>query len=323
MLRTPEEMKATTHDLNCSMWTIGAIAAIFESGLADELREPRTVAELAERRSIPHRRVEKLLDLAAVAGVVVAEGEKHRLADGAMPFLAPPARASFEGDLRTTLLQVLALVDGTRPGMKPGWAHTDRALLQTQGDASGMLPPMLKNRIVPTLGDLAQRLEQPGARFLDVGVGVGALAIGMCRVYPALSVVGLDTFEVPLAIARENVAKAGLGDRIELRKALLGDLADEAAYDFVWVPTFFVTSIERDIAAVHRATKPGGWVLLGVDAPTKEPRERAVWNLINDTWGGAGIAPAAAEEMLRKTGFSQVRTLPGPPWAPGFVVGQR
>ena len=40
------------------------------------------------------------------------------------------------------------------------------------------------------LDDLSARLGRPEARFLDVGTGVGALAVAMCRVFPHLRVVG-------------------------------------------------------------------------------------------------------------------------------------
>ena len=48
MIRKPEELKALTHDLSMSAWTLAAIGVLFESGMADRLREPRTIAELAE-----------------------------------------------------------------------------------------------------------------------------------------------------------------------------------------------------------------------------------------------------------------------------------
>src|SRR5258706_71544 len=125
MISTPQELFAQIDDLATSAWTLAAISTLFESGLAEALREPRT------------------------------------------------------------------------------------------------------------LGDLAARFEK-GARFLDVGVGVGSLSIAMCRAFPQVRAVGLDVFEVPLGIARDKVARAGLADRIELRQVAIEDLKDEEAFDLVW-----------------------------------------------------------------------------------------
>jgi 2-polyprenyl-3-methyl-5-hydroxy-6-metoxy-1,4-benzoquinol methylase len=114
-------------------------------------------------------------------------------------------RTALAGDLRTNLMQALELLDRARGHEKrEGWTHVDEACLQSQGDASAALAGMVKS-VLPELDDLGARLECPDASFLDVGVGVGALAIAMCRVFPQLRVVGIDTFDAPLALARKNV----------------------------------------------------------------------------------------------------------------------
>jgi cyclopropane fatty-acyl-phospholipid synthase-like methyltransferase len=70
---------------------------------------------------------------------------------------------------------------------------------------------------VRRLAGLAERLNAPSASFLDVGVGVGVIAIEMCRAYPALRVVGLEPAEAPRREALGRIAAAGLSDRIEIR----------------------------------------------------------------------------------------------------------
>ena len=66
----------------------------------------------------------------------------------------------------------------------------------------------------PELGD---RLAGP-AQILDVGTGVGWLAVALARQYPDARVVGIDIFEPALELARGNVAAEHLQDRIELRR---------------------------------------------------------------------------------------------------------
>ena len=54
-------------------------------------------------------------------------------------------------------------------------------------------------------------------------------------------IVGIDIWEPSLALANENVARAGLDDRITIRRQDVSDLDDPDRYDCAWLPTFFFT----------------------------------------------------------------------------------
>src|SRR5690242_6769939 len=87
MIATLPEMRAFTHELTMSVWTYSAIGVLFESGLAESLREPRTVSELAARHSgLSAGRIERCLAVAVAVGVVTVDGDRYRLAEGALPF---------------------------------------------------------------------------------------------------------------------------------------------------------------------------------------------------------------------------------------------
>jgi ubiquinone/menaquinone biosynthesis C-methylase UbiE len=51
---------------------------------------------------------------------------------------------------------------------------------------------------------------------LDLGAGTAQIPIALCRQMPDVRVVAVDAAESMLAVARENVAAAGLAERIEL-----------------------------------------------------------------------------------------------------------
>lgn len=328
VIGTPQEMRALAHDLEGSVWTLASVGVLFESGLIEHLREPRSLDDLAARSTTLSRdRLERCLAVAATAGVVAVEGARFRLAEGAMPFLEQPMRAALQGEIRTSLMQALSLLDSSSEGRPTaGWRHSNPALLQSQGDASGGLPPMFKATLVPSMGDLAARLDRRDARFLDVGVGVASLAISMCRCWPELYAVGLDPFEVPLAIARKNIDRAGLSDRIELRQLAVQDLRDEESFDLAWLPGVFIPAptLSNAVARVRASLRPGGWVLFPVVGSVGDnERQRAVWALTNELWGGPVLCAAEAESLLRDVGFSSVRTSSGPGWSPAVVAGQR
>jgi release factor glutamine methyltransferase len=58
-------------------------------------------------------------------------------------------------------------------------------------------------------------------RILDVGTGSGAIALALADEVPAARVVAVDVSEDALALARENLARADVDGRVELRR---GDL---------------------------------------------------------------------------------------------------
>jgi ubiquinone/menaquinone biosynthesis C-methylase UbiE len=61
-----------------------------------------------------------------------------------------------------------------------------------------------------------QNRAAPRLEVLDLGAGTAQIPIELCRRRPDIRVVAVDAAESMLAVARENVAAAGLTERIEL-----------------------------------------------------------------------------------------------------------
>jgi ubiquinone/menaquinone biosynthesis C-methylase UbiE len=57
-----------------------------------------------------------------------------------------------------------------------------------------------------------------GALVLDLGTGTAQIPIALCQTRQDLRVLGIDLAEQMLHVGRENVARAGLQERIELRQ---------------------------------------------------------------------------------------------------------
>lgn len=60
-------------------------------------------------------------------------------------------------------------------------------------------------------------------RVIDVGTGSGIIALSLAAKFPDAKVIAVDISDDALALAKENAARLGLGERVEFRK---GDLLD-------------------------------------------------------------------------------------------------
>ncbi len=196
---------------------------------------------------------------ACLAEVVHALGLEETLAAA-----TPAELGTALSPVRALFLQALDLLND--PAREPGWSYTDAELLESQGQTSAAFAGVFGETVVPALDGLGGRLEGPDATFLDVGVGVAGLTVAMCRVWPTLKAVGIDSWDPALVLARRNVAAAGLTDRIELRHQLVEDLADLNAYDLVFLPGPFLPPrvLESAVGRVREALRPGGWAVLAL-----------------------------------------------------------
>ena len=225
---------------------------------------------------------------------------------GALTSASPDELGRALAPIRALFLQSVDLL--TDPTRAPGWTYTNVELLESLGQNSAVFAEIVRDVLAPQLEGLADALARPDAAFLDVGVGVAALSIAMCRVIPGLRAVGIDPWEVALELARRNVAAAGLDDRIELRRQAVEELPDESAFELAFLAGPFLGSAVIDVACqrVHAALRPGGWVLFGMYRGA-EPLETALAHLRTARSGGAVLDAPEAERRLAKAGFVDVR----------------
>jgi cyclopropane-fatty-acyl-phospholipid synthase len=103
----------------------------------------------------------------------------------------------------------------------------------------------------------------PGVRLLDVGCGWGSLALHAAGRYGA-TVVGVTLSVEQAALARERVAAAGLGDRIEIRVQDYRETADgpfDAVSSVGMAEHVGVDRIPGYMARLFELLRPGGRLL--------------------------------------------------------------
>jgi Methyltransferase domain len=271
--------------------------------------------------------------LAALVSAVRADGSSELTAAAAEVMAAAGLRtdvtldpaAVTPGQLASQaaapLLQTSALVSG-RPA---DWgAHSDEAL-RAQGEASAQGASAFARFALPQMGDLPARLAAPGARMLDVGTGVAALAVAYAEAFPRLQVLGLDVLDRALDLARQTIAASPAGRRVSVRKQDVAEFADGDGFDLAWLPAPFIpaAALRAGLPRVVAALRPGGWLLVGHGKFSGHCLDDALNRFKTVAFGGTPLDDAEAQRALTEQGLAEVRTLPTPPGAPAITVGRR
>jgi predicted O-methyltransferase YrrM len=259
-------------------------------------------------------------DLAAAAGQVLSAAGLTSTPEQ-RPGLGISTAEQIASQAAAPLHQVSALLAG-RP---IGWAEQSDEALLAQGSASAQMAPAFARFLLPMMGDLAARLAAPGARMLDVGTGVGALATGFAQSFAQLHVVGIDVLDRALDLARQAIAAGGVADRVTVRHQDVADLTDDDGFDLVFLPAPFIPppALYRGLARVAAALRPGGWLMVGHGKFGGTQVEDAVTRLKTVAFGGTPVDDAAACQLLRGADLTSVRSVPTPAGAPAITVGQR
>ncbi len=203
-------------------------------------------------------------------------------------------------------------------------AQSDQALL-AQGQASAIGAQFYAEVLLPAMGDLANRLAAPGARMLDVGTGVAALAVAFAQVFPQLEVVGIDVLDRALDLARQNVAASDVAARVAVRKQDVAGFTDDVGFDLAFLPAPFVPrpALQAGLPRVVAALRPGGWLFVVHGKFGGTPAEDALTRLKTLVYGGTPLDEAEASDQLRNAGLTSVRPVPTPEGAPGITIGQK
>lgn len=236
--------------------------------------------------------------------------------------LTPDELRAGVGAIKAFFLQAAELVE--HPERPSGWMTEDPTILQSQGRASMMVASLL-GQVMDQLSGLGGRLATDGAAFLDVGTGVGWLAIAMAQAHPQLRVVGLDVYAPSLALAERNVAGSGVADRVDLRNQDASTFDEVGSFDLAWVPAPFLPAgvVPAILDRVCAAMRPGGWVTFGLYAAPPEPLAVSLNELRIVRSGGHPWSVEEAATLLEAAGFDDVSAIERTWNAPiQFVVGR-
>ena len=244
----------------------------------------------------------------------------HRIDPTVLDGINPSQAQAALGLIRTSFRQAMDLLEN--PERAPGWVYEDPVVLDSQGQVSRLIVRGIAAAAAQR-ADLASRLQQPGT-FLDVGAGVGWLAIEAAQSWPTLHVVGVDSWQPALDLARKNLAQSSVAERLEFRLQRIEELTDEAVFALAWLPAPFIGEEAMVIALerVYQALQPGGWLIVGLYPPPPDELGQILTKLRIVRSGGHPWMATEIEERLRTLGFESIETFsPMPPVL--FVLGRR
>jgi 2-polyprenyl-3-methyl-5-hydroxy-6-metoxy-1,4-benzoquinol methylase len=268
------ELQALTTRLATQAEALAALVARLKLDATGEPGDPRVTAQL-----------DRVVDLIVATDLRTNLDERER--------------TTVIGHVTTMLRQAFDLIDDpVRPG---GWYYTDPQILQGQGASSVIVAQLIAGAAI----------GGPDARILDIGTGVGALAVAFCRAFPGSTVVGIDTWELSLELAHQNVAAAGLGSRITLRRTPIDAFEDDEGFDLVWMPVIFLSRaiLEDAVARAVAAMRHGAQIVLGRYAGSDDPLVGALGDLRTIRSGGSLLNPSDTRALLERAGLVDVREI--------------
>ncbi|MFC4359043.1 SAM-dependent methyltransferase [Halobium salinum] len=225
---------------------------VFQVYLGDQLGYYRTLAdtldaltaeELAAATGTDERYTREWLEAQTVGGVLTVadasgapDGRRYRLPEAYEPLLVEEEHLDFLAPLCQTFVGAVGPIERVVDAYRTGQAipFEDYGADLHEGQARMNRPAFLHQlgqEWIPTMADVDERLRSdPDARVVDVGTGHAWSSIGIARVYSDVYVDAVDLDEASVAVARENVAAAGLDDRIEVHHRDAADLDGAGEY---------------------------------------------------------------------------------------------
>lgn len=218
--------------------------------------------------------------------------------------LDPRQAEMLRGAVRSLLRQALDLVEN--PTREATSISDDPVVLQAQGRAYRAVVPVIAKFIAEDAA-LAERLNG-AARFLDVGCGVGRVALDVAERWPSVEVDGVDLFAPALALAEINRASAVAGDRVAFHRSNLTTLNAEARYAAAFAP---IARISREAfpnvsASLFKALEAGGRVFVAFETVKEDALAQALSELRVARAGGHAWSSAGASSVLLETGFEKI-----------------
>ena len=166
---------------------------------------------------------------------------------------------------------------------------------------------------------LLSGVDLGGRIVVDIGSGAGGIPILLADRHGAARVIGLDVEATMVAHARAKVERAGLQDRIEIRKVDPGPIPlPDAGVDIVFSKDSIVHIPDKEALAADafRVLKPGGWFVASdwLISHDGEPSPEMADYIAKEDLDFGMASPERYRRALEAAGFVDVSLTNRNPW---------
>jgi|UniRef100_A0A7C3YZI4 predicted O-methyltransferase YrrM len=302
----------------------------------DHLEEFRTVSEVAAAVKADSRAVGILLNALAALGVVVKEDERFRNGELSSRYLVrgkEEYRGAIVRHMHHTWWGWSELEDTVKRG-HADMARSERWLDRVSEPEAEWVREFIWG-MHAIARDLAPRVaalvDLAGVkRLLDLGGGPATYAIAFAQANPRLRATVFDLPQ-PIAIAKENIRRHGLNDRID---TLPGNFLEDSigsGYDFIWISQILHSHTEEQcrliIDKAVKAVNPGGQVVIQdffLNDDRITPLEAAMFSvhMLAVTPGGRAYTHREVAAMMAAEGLGAVEYKTTSPQT-GILIGRK
>jgi cyclopropane fatty-acyl-phospholipid synthase-like methyltransferase len=284
----------------------------------NHLEEWRTAEEIAPQVEAHPRAVGILLNALAALGLLVKEGERFRNRELASRYLVRSKddyRGAIVRHMHHTWWGWSELEDTVKRG-HADMAKSERWLDRVEAPEEEWVRDFIwgMHAIARDLApQVATLVDLTGVeRLLDLGGGPATYAISFAQAHPALKATVFD-LPLPIDIARENIRRHGLSDRIDTRAGnfLQEDIGSD--YDFIWVSHILHSHTEEQCRLIINksvaALNPGGQVVIQdffLNDDRISPVEAALFSvhMLAVTPGGRAYTHREVSAMMEAAGLT-------------------
>lgn len=317
------------NELSMQVEQVGLLTGAIESGFLARCGEPTTAADLARATGLAPDVVDHVIAALRSIGVLTSDTDSDDedghvvISELYAPLLAGGLdRRALD---RLTAAGVRARVFRELFGAKPlaYWDLDSASRLTLAANATGDPETefgreflVASVRANPDWHEVFSR----GARFLDLGCGVGGAIASFLHHYPKLTAVGIDIADDVLAVARARARALGVADRAAFHNADAADFRDPEPFDVVFWPQTFYPEPSRAgaLASCLANLRPGGLLVTALvtqrparpdaDRPADAGTGQALELLLRTLWGVQERSYEDLRAELADAGFVDITT---------------
>jgi hypothetical protein len=293
----------------------------------------RTADEIAAACDASARGIRILADYLVIAGLLRKAEDQYELTPDSQVFLVRTSPAYLGGTLEFLLTPQIreSFANLTQAVKRGGTAMSDEGTVSHDNPvwvafARAMGPMMMPQTAM--LVELADCDRDTPLRVLDVAAGHGLFGIAFASRFPKARITALDWANV-LAVAGENAARAGVGDRLILLPGSAFEVDWGGPYDLVLLTNFLhhfdALTCERLATKAFAALTPVGRAITlefvpEADRVSPPPAAGFALTMLATTAAGDAYTFAEYERIFANAGFARSTFHPLPPTPQQAIV---